>query len=444
MSNLYKPTYVRTDPETGEKTTRRLRKWYGKYRDTSGVLQRIPLCTDKTAAQAMLADIVRKVERQQAGLVDPAADQLNRPIDEHITEYRTHLVAKATSEKHVAETIRIIRNVTAACQYRILADLNAGDNRLEEYLAKRHESGCAHRTVNADLIAVRSFCRWLLDKKRMHADPTSGLRRLREEEDRRLERRAMTDDEARALIAATLQSKRVYRRLNGEDRAVLYMLAQRTGLRRKELRSLVPASFDLECVPPIVKVHAAESKRRQKELLPLPSEVARVMADYLVDRDPRQRIWPGSWWRRAAEMLRDDLAEAGIDPVDDEGRVLDFHGQRTTFVTSLARAGVSPATAQRLARHSDVKLTMGTYTRLEVEDLLSAVEKLPDLRPRPKPTTNDGQPNHREVSDLAGAGDPRLGGVIRAWPNLPEQIRRAIVALIHSGTGSDRTGSHEV
>lgn len=89
--------------------------------------------------------------------------------------------------------------------------------------------------------------------------------------------------------------------------------------------------------------------------------------------------------------------------------MLDFHGQRTTFVTSLARAGVPPATAQRLARHSDMKLTMGTYTRLEVEDLLSAVEKLPDLRSGPAPEV--GPTSDETTVENAEADDPRLGGL---------------------------------
>ena len=44
-----------------------------------------------------------------------------------------------------------------------------------------------------------------------------------------------------------------------------------------------------------------------------------------------------------AEMLRLDLADAKIEPEDAQGRVVDFHGQRTTFISALARAGVSPA-----------------------------------------------------------------------------------------------------
>ena len=92
-----------------------------------------------------------------------------------------------------------------------------------------------------------------------------------------------------------------------------------------------------------------------------------MLATYLADRDPDRAALARRWWQRSAEMLRQDLLNAGIEPEDDEGRVVDFHGQRTTFITGLARAGVAPAMAQRLARHSDINLTMGVYTRLGMQ-----------------------------------------------------------------------------
>ncbi len=54
----------------------------------------------------------------------------------------------------------------------------------------------------------------------------------------------------------------------------------------------------------------------------------------------------------------------GIPYVDDRGHYADFHALRKTFITNLSRVGVSPTTAQLLARHSDINLTMNTYTML--------------------------------------------------------------------------------
>ena len=436
MANLYRPSYTKTDPETGEKTVQRLRKWYGKYRDADGVPRRVPLCADKTAAQAMLAEIVRKVERQQAGIVDRAADELGRPIADHLRDYRQHLTVKGRSEKHIDSTVRMIQKVMEETRCRVLADLQKATGHLEGYLAERLESGASYRTINADLTAVRSFCRWLLSRKRMHEDPTFGLSKLNEEEDRRRERRALTDEEAQRLISTTDASPRVFRGLTGHDRAVMYLLAQRTGLRRKELLSLTPSSFDLTGEPATVVVQAGNSKRRKKDTLPLPSEVAQIMAAYLADRDRRAPLWPRSWWRRSSEMLRDDLLDAGINPVDDDGRVLDFHGQRTTFITGLSRAGVVPAMAQQLARHSDIKLTLGTYTRLTMEDMAAAVGNLPELRLGTEPPE---QPTPSQTVAASGDRDLDLARVIEAWSGLPTHIRHAIMALL-TAAGSQLGG----
>lgn len=429
MANLFKPTYTRADPETGKKTTHRLKKWYGKYRDADGVLRRVPLCRDRMAAQAMLNDIIRKVERQVAGLIDKATDELAKPLAGHVDDFRTHLLANARSEKHVTETIRHVQNVTRQCNCRILADLQAAGDQFERYLANRRQSGVSHRTINADLVAVRSFCRWLISRQRMRLDPTSGLTRLNEEEDRRRERKPLSDDEAQRLIETTYRSERLYRKLAGKDRALLYLLAQRTGLRRKELRSLTPRSFQLDCSPPIVRLQAAESKRRKRDVLPLPDDLVPIFAEYLANRPPTLPVWPGSWWRRSAEMLRLDLSDAKIEPVDAEGRVIDFHGQRTTFITSLARAGVTPAAAQKLARHSDINLTLGVYTRLDAQDLTEALRRLPELSPTGSPSTGS-RPARSELGKQEDKSPPELAKVVSAWPTLPDHIRQAILALI--------------
>ena len=76
-------------------------------------------------------------------------------------------------------------------------------------------------------------------------------------------------------------------------------------------------------------------------------------------------------------MFRADLAAAGIAPVDEEGRRIDFHALRHTFITHLAQAGVRPKDAQTLARHSTITLTLDRYTHTGLSDVAGAVEKLP-------------------------------------------------------------------
>ena len=60
-----------------------------------------------------------------------------------------------------------------------------------------------------------------------------------------------------------------------------------------------------------------------------------------------------------------------------DGLFADFHSMRHLFITSLERAGVSPKMAQTLARHSDIRLTLGVYTHVELPDCSAAIESLP-------------------------------------------------------------------
>ena len=85
----------------------------------------------------------------------------------------------------------------------------------------------------------------------------------------------------------------------------------------------------------------------------------------------------GGHWRKTAKMMRLDLERAGLPYQDEDGLFADFHAHRHTFISNLGKAGVRLTTAQKLARHSDPKLTSNTYTHLGLSDQLSAVESLP-------------------------------------------------------------------
>jgi hypothetical protein len=64
---------------------------------------------------------------------------------------------------------------------------------------------------------------------------------------------------------------------------------------------------------------------------------------------------------------------------DDAGRVADFHAFRHTFISNLIAGGVHPKTAQQLARHGSIGLTMDRYTHVYRGDLATALNVLPNL-----------------------------------------------------------------
>jgi site-specific recombinase XerD len=120
-------------------------------------------------------------------------------------------------------------------------------------------------------------------------------------------------------------------------------------------------------------------------------------------------------------MLANDLAAArkawldeAQDPVElerrnassfllarnDAGYVVDFHALRMTFITNLTRSGVAPKTAQLLARHLDINLTMNTYTMLGVLDQASSVEALPPI-PGSERLSDDTNLTQSQIRKLA-------------------------------------------
>jgi hypothetical protein len=77
------------------------------------------------------------------------------------------------------------------------------------------------------------------------------------------------------------------------------------------------------------------------------------------------------------KAVRTDFKAAAIPLVDERGYRVDFHALRMTYITRLQRAGVSPREAMELARHSDMRLTMKTYTDAAALPLAATVRRLP-------------------------------------------------------------------
>ena len=71
---------------------------------------------------------------------------------------------------------------------------------------------------------------------------------------------------------------------------------------------------------------------------------------------------------------RDGENDPVRDPwADNPGRAARrFRSARHLFISSLKRAGVTPKMAKTLARHSDIRLTLGVYTHVELDDQTGA------------------------------------------------------------------------
>ncbi len=141
---------------------------------------------------------------------------------------------------------------------------------------------------------------------------------------------------------------------------------------------LRPEDFEVEGPTPYVRLDGSRTKNGQLAEQPLPINLAAELRPWLSSKAPGEPLF--ALPEKTALMLHADLRLCGIEPVDDQGRVVDTHSLRHGYISALARAGVPIKVAQTLARHSDPKLTMNVYSHLTAFDLHGAIaDALPDL-----------------------------------------------------------------
>lgn len=421
----------------GTRCRRAAECWYGRVEGKA-----VKLSSNKLVAERLLLDLIARAENARAGYADPFEAHRKRPLADHLADYRHDLEARGNTPKSVKLAVGRVRRILEGCGFVFLSDLAATS--VQAFLARERRTrdlppippgewfrvaevaavlevragcvsplvrrhgleasgrgkarrfprstlaalrerlvrGAGPQTCNHYIAAIKAFSRWLVVNRRLPDNPLASLERMNVETDIRCNRRALPGAELRTVIATAAASSREFRGLSGRDRAVLYATAAASGFRAQELAALEPESFDLAGPVPAVTLPARVAKNRRAAVQPLPQDLARELTDYLADKPAGRPVWPGSWWDKAADMLRIDLEAAGIpfilEAAAEELRC-DFHSLRHSFVGLCEAAGLSVREAMQLARHSDPRLTLARYGRLQVHDLSSAVNRLPSL-----------------------------------------------------------------
>ena len=385
---------------------------YVEFRDHQGVKHNMSAFRDKGATETLArklvklaslksvgeplgGDMVRFIEdlpdriRRNLvkwGMVDEQRVEGGRPLSEHVKEFKHYLEAKGNTPRHCKQQHNRVKRIIDECGFHLPRDLDGG--KIQTWLHDEVERGTfGVKTRNHYLTAMKTFCRWLVRERRLAEDPTRFLSRRNAAPDVRHERRALSADECEKLLSAAREGK-THHGLSGPDRALCYRLALETGLRYSELRSLTVGDLNLQGNPPTVTVQACYSKSGREDTLPLRQQTAAKL------RQRYRRCLPGVklfslWGGKGAPMIRKDLDAAGI-PYRQNGRVADFHSLRHTFITRLAESGVHPKTAQALARHSTITLTLDHYTHSVLEGQAEAVGKLPELKEREEADRQEG------------------------------------------------------
>jgi len=388
---------------------------------------------DKDAAQQYANKLEKEAEDRRRGLIDDKAEQYaahaRRVLTGHLEDFEQYLRDKQNSNKHIDLLCSRLAKLIDDCEAEYIANLT--EAAVMEAIGAMRAGGASLQTCNHYLRGVKQFSRWLQRQKRTPDDPLAALAGFNAATDRRYVRRELTPEEMAYLLRTVESYTTAMHNMPGPDRAMAYRVALGTGFRAKELRSLTPASFDLDSDPPTVTVAAAYSKRRRQDVQPIRPDLAELLRPWLAaygrDEHPFAKM-P----ERTARMLRDDLDEARrrwlqeaktdaeraelersdfLKHIDADGRVLDFHGTRHTYISAIVAGGASVKTAQELARHSTPTLTIGRYSHTRSHDLAAALDALPSTAPAqsPQPAPESAVSPVANASDSCDSGGHSVG-----------------------------------
>jgi integrase len=342
------------------------RMYRGRYRlNPRDKIKDVALHTDdKQVAEQRLAKIILEEQHEREGLIAPKRQReaAQRDLAEHVEDFIEDRRSVRRDEKYVRELRRKLLRLIKECSWRSVKEVTAESFCL--WRGRHEQKKQTPKTLNEYLNAARSLMKWL--EPRIGSNPLRFVQKVEATGEPRRARRAMTVAQLQKLIS-----------VSGE-RAIAYMVAVCTGIRRGELDALEWRDAILDVPQPFIAVRSSIAKNHKHVMQPLPQYVADALRKMRGNKfGPKELMFPVGV--PSIQVFKRDLVAAGIDYKDAEGRYADFHALRKTFGTLLTLNSRSERTVMELMRHSDMKLTAKVYTDANMLPVSETVAMLPNL-----------------------------------------------------------------
>ena len=395
---VYKPTYKSRDGKK-QKTA----KWYLDFSDHNQLRHKIPAFADKRLSEGLgrnieslincrIAGIEPDVKLNQWietlsdsllkkfvswGLIDGQRAGVTKPLIDHIGDYIEILKAKGNSKGYIQHTQNRLKQIIDDCRFLYFRDVTK--SAVEIYIGKLINDGASSTTAGHYLDSIKTFLNWAEQDQRIIRNP---IARMGKPDRDSVQKGVLNPEQFVKLIQTTLEKNILIGRNTGQERAILYILAGTTGLRRKELLSLDWNDINLLADNPYVRVKASDAKNDKEAKQPIPPFVVSILTAYKATTRPKDndRVFVSfSRTINTAELIRADLATAEIDLIDKDGNEIVFHSLRCSYISFLANSNTPPKVVQKLARHSDPRLTFNTYARTFEDAEQKAISFLPNF-----------------------------------------------------------------
>jgi len=148
--------------DSGKKVVRQSRKYYIRLTGADGIKRTVPLYTDKMASEQRAAQLQKEIELADAGVVDRYKEHRNRPLTEHLGDFRQALLAKGNTPEYVEIVLARARRIVEGCKLKFWGDIKPG--KVERYISDLRNSGegISAQTFNFYLQAIKQFAQWMV------------------------------------------------------------------------------------------------------------------------------------------------------------------------------------------------------------------------------------------------------------------------------------------
>lgn len=336
------------------------KRWYIDYVTARGGRVRQAVGLDKREARVALRALEERERQRRVGLL-PMLDNSAKLADlqGEFLDYveRERSPGTATFYKDA------LKAIVPKLPGKTVDDPRIAD--VEQFRAARLK-GASPRTVAIEISALKRMLEWAVEREMITDNPIKRVKNGKQT--RTKPRRALTTDEVQKLLDT---SPEIYRRV--------WQTFLCTGLRRGELVELRWSDVDLDART--IRVRAETVKTRKGRKMPIPQELAAMLADMKAERDPDagDPVFvneAGRPWRcNLLKRLKRCIKAAKINPTG-----VDLHSMRYTYGTLLYHSGVDIKTLQVLLGHSTIRVTMDIYVREDANVKTKAVERLPFLK----------------------------------------------------------------
>jgi integrase len=311
------------------------------------------------------------------GLIDGQRAEFTKPLSEHISDYVKIIKAKDFSADYIRRMKNRLSKIMQDCRFYYFRDITK--SAVEIYLGKLKKDEYSTTSRNHYLDALRTFLNWAQTDGRILNNPLAKF----EKEARNSKRKGiLTPEQFIHLVKNTFGENVLIGNISGQQRAVLYMLAGTTGLRRNELLNLIWNDINLSANNPFVKVRACIAKNGKEALQPIPLiavSLLTALKAYIKPKDTDRVFQAFGKSINTAGLIRSDLTAATIPLIDRDENEICFHSLRNSYISYLANSQTPAKVVQKLARHSDFRMTYDVYARVLPETEQKAISFLPDF-----------------------------------------------------------------